>query len=156
MYSAYQKGKPGQVGAVWSVSTVGFTSVLVQQDVTLSEPHSLVDGTGGQVLLNPLQVFLLGGRGAGQRGGGEEQVGNEGRKGRGEVELQKHQKGEEGKAVIGEKTGKKARQLPTCLLHTGMNTSASHTLDTYAVSDLHARVCSVCGVYVVCVCVVCM
>ena len=75
MYSAYQKGKPGQVGAVRSVSTVGLMSVLVQQDVTLSEPHSLVDGTGGQVLLNPLQVFLLGG------GGGESSGGRDGRGG---------------------------------------------------------------------------
>ena len=89
MCSAYQKGKPGQVGAVWSASTAGITSVLVQQDVTLSEPHSLVDGTGGQVLLNPLQVFLLGGGERRRRGGGR--MGGE--RGRIEVELRRYVSG---------------------------------------------------------------
>ena len=73
MYSAYQKGKPGQVGAVRSVSTVGFMSVLVQQDVTLSE--LTCRWYWWVALLNPLQVFLLG------RGGGESSGGRDGRGG---------------------------------------------------------------------------
>ena len=87
MCSAYQKGKSGQVGAVWSASTAGITSVLVQQDVTLSEPHSLVDGTGWQVLLNPLQVFLLRVGREGRRvvEGGMEGEGRSGQVGQGEA-----------------------------------------------------------------------